>query len=60
VTASKQPVVLPAQAAAFIRQALAAGGAGCQALQDAALAVPGDSRTLARTLSIGTAPRWAT
>ena len=54
-----QPVVLSAQDAAFVRQALAAasavfaqaktaGGAGYQALQDAALAVPGSSRPLAR------------
>jgi hypothetical protein len=59
VTASEQPVLLSAQDAAFIRQALAAasavfaqaktaGGAGYQALQDAALAVPGGSGPLAR------------
>ena len=59
MTASEQPVVLSAQDAAFIRQALAAasavfaqaktaGGPGFEALRDAALAVPGDSRPLAR------------
>jgi hypothetical protein len=52
VTASGQPVVLTAQDAAFIRQALAAaadvfaqakaaGGPGYQALADAAAGVPG-------------------
>ena len=56
---SDLPVVLTAQDAAFVRQALvavsavfarakAAGGPGYQALQDAALAVPDGARPLAQ------------
>jgi hypothetical protein len=57
VTASEQPVVLSAQDAAFIRQALVAasavfaqaktaGGPGYQLLQDAALETPEGGRPL--------------